>query len=80
MQDNNYAYKAGDSFPREGLEVSEERLVELSTDKNRRGYPLIELVKEDSKESGEEATPPTPEPETEKPKSKGRKGKTKNAE
>lgn len=44
LQDNNYAYKVGETFPHDGLEVSPERLVELSSDKNKRGIPLIELV------------------------------------
>ena len=44
LQDNRHAYHVGETFPREGLEVSSERLVELSSDKNKRGIPLIELV------------------------------------
>ena len=44
--DNHYAYKAGDTFPRKGVEVSAERIEELATDKNKRGIPLIEAVKE----------------------------------
>lgn len=46
LKDNGYAYKAGDEFPRQGLEVSARRLAELSSDKNRRGIPLIEKVEE----------------------------------
>lgn len=44
LQDESHAYNPGDEFPREGLEVSEERLEELSTDKNRRKKPLIKKV------------------------------------
>ena len=44
LQDNNHAYKVGDIFPHKGMEVSEDRLLELSTDKNRRQMPLIEKV------------------------------------
>ena len=47
LQDKKYAYSAGDIFPREGVSVSAERLEELSSDKNKRGIPLIEEVKED---------------------------------
>lgn len=47
LQDNNHAYHAGDEFPREGLEVSEERIKELSTKKNRRKTALIVGVEED---------------------------------
>ena len=42
LQDNNFPYKEGDTFPRKGLSVSEERCQELASDKNRRGIPLIE--------------------------------------
>lgn len=49
LQDNNYPYKAGDTFPRKGLDVTAERLEELSTSKNRRGIPVIEEVKEETK-------------------------------
>lgn len=43
IQDNRHIYKAGDVFPRKGLKVSDERIAELSSDKNRRGFPLIEM-------------------------------------
>lgn len=46
LQDNNHEYNEGDVFPREGKEVSEERLAELSTKNNRQGFPLIERVQE----------------------------------
>lgn len=41
LKDNRHPYKVGDTFPRNGLEVSESRIDELSRDKNRRGEPLI---------------------------------------
>lgn len=46
LQDNSHAYHVGDTFPREGVEVEEKRLIELSTDANRRKTPLIEKVDE----------------------------------
>jgi len=46
LQDNNHRYHVGDIFPHNGIEVSEERLEELSTDKNRRHKPMIEKVRE----------------------------------
>ena len=46
LQDNNHEYNEGDVFPREGKEVSEERLAELSAKNNRQGVPLIERVQE----------------------------------
>ena len=52
LQDGGYVYKQGDAFPREGLEVSEERIKELSTINNKLGEVLIQKVEieEDSKE------------------------------
>lgn len=41
LQDNNYKYHTGDTFPRDGYEVSAERLHELLTDANRRHTPMI---------------------------------------
>lgn len=41
LQDNGYAYKVGDIYPRQGVIVSKSRFNELKTDKNRRGKPLI---------------------------------------
>ena len=44
MQDNNFAYEIGDTFPRKGLSVLPSRIKELATDKNRQGVPLIEEI------------------------------------
>lgn len=44
LQDNGHRYNVGDVFPRIGQTVSESRLEELSTNKNKRGMPLIEFV------------------------------------
>ena len=44
IKDYNHAYHVGDLFPYNGKAVSEERLLELSTDSNRRKMPLIEKV------------------------------------
>lgn len=49
LQDDDHEYRAGDTFPREDLKVSEARLAELASDKNLRGTPVIELVKEPEK-------------------------------
>lgn len=46
LQDNNHVYEAGDVFPRKGFNVSDARLAELSSSKNKQHEPLIELVKE----------------------------------
>ena len=44
LKDNEYEYKAGDTYPRKGYEPSEERIAELASDKNKRGRAVIELV------------------------------------
>lgn len=41
LQDKDHLYNEGDPFPREGLEVSEERIKELSSSNNLQGEPLI---------------------------------------
>ena len=82
MKDNMHPYNPGDTFPRDGLKVDAKRLEELSTDKNRRGKPVIELVKEKKKaeekpevkeEPIEEAVVEDPIAEEPKPKKRGRK-------
>lgn len=49
LQDNNYAYYVGDTFPHNGVEVGAERIAELASNKNRLGVPLIEEIKEKPK-------------------------------
>lgn len=44
LEDNNYIYKKGDIYPREGLEPTEERIKKLSTKKNKIGEILIKKV------------------------------------
>ena len=44
LQDNDHAYNAGDTFPREGMEVSKARIEELAGSSNKQGRPLIEAV------------------------------------
>ena len=46
LQDFNHPYKVGDTFPRLGLKVSNERLEELASNKNKQGKPLIEKAEE----------------------------------
>lgn len=41
LQDQDHPYNVGDNFPRDDLEVKEERLAELAGSDNRRGIPLI---------------------------------------
>lgn len=41
LQDNNHSYNEGDIYPRNGLEVSNERIAELTGSDNKQGEPLI---------------------------------------
>lgn len=50
LQDNKHPYEVDDIFPREGLEVSEERFAELASKYNKQKEPLI--VKVDEAEKG----------------------------
>lgn len=50
LQDNGHPYEVGDTFPRKGLKVSEERFSELSSADNLQRTPLIEKVEEPVKE------------------------------
>lgn len=80
LHDKSFEYRPGDIFPRSGLKVSPERIEELSTDKNRRGKPLIEKVEEREAEQAPEPkdvvvkTQITEPPKSAKPK-RGRKKK-----
>lgn len=94
LQDNNHAYNVGDIFPHDGLVVSEKRLLELSTNTNRRRIPLIEKVEEvETVEEVEEVKEPVegfmnPPEETEEeesedekedaPKAKKKRGRPRN--
>ena len=46
LHDNDHPYNVGDSFPRKGVKVSGERLIELAGSDNKQGKPLIEKVEE----------------------------------
>lgn len=48
LQDFNHPYNVGDIFPRDGLKVSEARLMELSGSDNKQNKPLIKLVEDKS--------------------------------
>lgn len=76
MKDNMHSYNPGDTFPRDGLSVSDERIAELSTANNRRGKPVIELVKPKRTkkvETAEIENNPEETIEEVKPKKRGKK-------
>lgn len=57
LKDKDHSYNEGDPFPREGLEVSEERIKELSSKKNLQEQPLIEERSSDEKPSKKRGRP-----------------------
>lgn len=84
LQDDGYIYNVGDKYPRAGVTVSEERLEELASNRNRRGVALI--VDEEAKEGLSEATEDTEEleagvnpPRATEAKGKPRTGQKKDA-
>ena len=46
LQDFNHLYNVGDLFPRIGMKVSQSRIDELASGKNKLKTPLIELEKD----------------------------------
>lgn len=50
LQDNNYKYDVGDTYPRKGLNVLQSRINELASNKNLQKTPLIEEIPEKVKE------------------------------
>lgn len=74
LQDDNHVYLVGDSFPRKGVEISDKRIAELSSNKNKRGIALIEKVEKPDKAVEEaDISAETEEKAEEKPRAK--KGK-----
>ena len=47
LQDDGHEYHAGDTFPRSGLAVTDERIAELSSANNKRGKALIQELTEE---------------------------------
>lgn len=66
LQDNDHPYNVGDKFPREGKEVTPQRIAELSGSNNRQHKPLIAEVPVKSEPAEE------PEAIEEKPKRRKR--------
>jgi hypothetical protein len=44
LQDNRHPYNVGDTFPREGVDVTQKRLKELAGRNNKQHKPLIKAV------------------------------------
>ena len=54
LQDNNYKYDVGDTYPRKGLNVLQSRINELASHKNKQKTPLIEEIIEKVEEPKKE--------------------------
>lgn len=72
LQDGNHAYNVGDTFPRDGLTVTADRIKELSGTQNKRGIALIEEVRG----AEETAQPEEAAPVENEPRKRTRKRKT----
>lgn len=59
LKDNNHAYYEGDIFPRNKVRVSEKRIAELSSNKNKMGVPLIVEIPEKPKKATKKAVEET---------------------
>lgn len=46
LQDGNFKYTEGMTYPREGYVPSEKRIIELAGDRNKQGTALIEAIPE----------------------------------
>lgn len=86
LQDNNYPYQKGDTYPRKGYVPADKRIEELSTGANKRGVPVIakygdtkpvKAVKEEkaADTSTDFMNPPIEADDEEKPVKKKGKGK-----
>ena len=53
LHDNDYLYNVGDTFPRKGISVTEERIAELSGSVNKQHTPLIEKVEPKRKKASD---------------------------
>lgn len=77
LQDNEHPYNAGDTFPRDGLTVSRERIIELATASNKQSTPLITFIEDKSNQAQSENEAVEPENEAVEPE-KQKKTKQKN--
>jgi len=77
LQDNNYPYEVGSTYPRKGLSVTKERIAELSGSNNRQKTALIKEVSEPKQEPKENVRESKEKVQESKEKIQGQKKKTK---
>ena len=80
LQDNNFRYHAGDTFPRAGKEVSTARLMELMGAANRRGRPVIAAEPVEAEPVEKKPVEPVEEEKPKKRKATTRKRTKKDAD
>jgi hypothetical protein len=79
LHDMDHPYNVGDTFPREEIEVTQERVEELASGNNKQNTPLIEKV-EDAETPTEESEVPVETTPTEQPKkTSAKRGESKTA-
>ena len=76
LHDNDHSYNEGDIFPREGVDVSKERIEELTGSNNKQHTTLIELVEEDPENMADTDTAEKP-PKAGKKKSENKEPENK---
>lgn len=63
--DDGHVYLTGDTYPRKGFEPTAERVIELASTANGRGFPVIEkVVKPVKQDNKTEAEPEVKQAET----------------
>lgn len=75
LHDKNHPYNVGDIFPREGVEVTKERLEELAGTNNKQGKALIEEVPDEKPAEGEKTAEGEKPAEGEQPTEEDKKPK-----
>ena len=80
LKDHEHIYRAGETYPRPDVEVSEERVRELLTGRNRLGRPLIEETSGPKVKEAEKAAEEPQEAAEVKPPAKTRRTRAKNAD
>lgn len=70
ISDNCHEYSFGDTFPRDGLTVSEDRLAELSSDRNARKRPVIAAVADVKQAESENIATPAEKPKAKRSRKK----------
>ncbi len=76
LQDGSHAYNVGDTYPREGVTVTADRIKELSGTQNKRGIALIEEVRGAEETAVTEKTVDKAAPVENEPRKRTRKRKT----